>query len=91
MFSNELKTKTTTENQNVLNAADLIILCIKPQMTLPVLSPLKFERKHVVVSILAGVPVEVLKHATGPNPKFVRVMPNTPMLCNEVRVSKYSK
>jgi pyrroline-5-carboxylate reductase len=67
----------------VAAAADLLVLCVKPQQCATVLAELKphFQpERHLLVSILAGVRTERLEAGLGAGARVVRVMPNTPML-----------
>jgi len=61
---------------------DIIVLAVKPQDLAPVLSALREslragERRPLLMSIAAGVPVRALEHAL-PMCPIVRVMPNLP-------------
>lgn len=72
--------QTTTDNDELLNFSDTIVLAIKPQLFEVVLSPLsgKFS-DQVILSIAAGVTIDTIAQLTGHN-KIVRAMPNTPAL-----------
>jgi len=71
--------QATTSNLEAARAADIIILCVKPQRLKPIFSELvgKIEPGQLIVSIVAGATsaaiAERLKH-----PAVVRAMPNTP-------------
>eukprot|EP01125_Pyxidicula_operculata_P016272 TRINITY_DN5578_c0_g1_i1.p1 TRINITY_DN5578_c0_g1~~TRINITY_DN5578_c0_g1_i1.p1 ORF type:complete len:154 (-),score=26.81 TRINITY_DN5578_c0_g1_i1:74-535(-) len=68
---------------SVVQAAEVIVFAVKPQSTKSVLQSmvnLDLSNK-IVLSIMAGVPISTLKSGIkGANIKFVRAMPNTPML-----------
>ncbi len=67
------------DNREIAQAADLILLCVKPQMVLSVLGELEgaLARDRLVLSIVAGAPTAVLR-ATLRHDILVRAMPNTP-------------
>lgn len=60
---------------------DVLILAVKPSMLQHAVSALKPEliRSSVVISVMAGVTIDTLRHAFPSNP-IVRVMPNTAVL-----------
>ncbi|MEP0926417.1 pyrroline-5-carboxylate reductase [Leptolyngbya sp. SLC-A1] len=71
--------QTTAENQAVVDAAETVLLAIKPQMLGAVAEKLRFpgREKPLLLSILAGVPLARLeKEFLGW--AVVRAMPNTP-------------
>lgn len=68
-------------NPAVFETAELVVLAIKPQYAADALSEIvkSQQNKPLVVSIMAGVPIEQLKKMVG-SERIVRVMPNTPCL-----------
>ena len=72
-------------NQEVVAACDVLVLAVKPQAMLSVLTELEPSVKstHLVISIAAGVPMATLLAGLGPKPRLARVMPNTPALVGE--------
>jgi pyrroline-5-carboxylate reductase len=80
-FAKETGGRTTDQNHEVAAACDTVILAIKPGQVSSVLAELR-ERltgKHLVLSIVAGVPLARLEAAL-PEARLIRVMPNTPAL-----------
>ncbi|RMG02623.1 MAG: pyrroline-5-carboxylate reductase [Nitrospirae bacterium] len=75
---------TTTENSEICKKADIIILAVKPQNLDDLLSEIKehIEKRHIIVSIVAGVRTERIKSALNTD-RVVRTMPNTPALVGE--------
>ncbi|MBE9030299.1 pyrroline-5-carboxylate reductase [filamentous cyanobacterium LEGE 11480] len=69
----------TTDNQQVMAATKAILLAIKPQIFAPVVAGLQLDQpsETIVMSILAGTPLQQLETAFSQQP-VVRVMPNTP-------------
>ncbi len=63
-------------------AADIVLLCVKPQVIDLVLSKIipVADRTKLVISIAAGVTIERIEKMLSGEPRVVRVMPNTPAL-----------
>ncbi|KAK7935488.1 pyrroline-5-carboxylate reductase [Apiospora marii] len=88
----DLGVQTTTSNTDAAQAADLLVLAVKPQVAKAVCQDLAAAwaaRKELplIVSIAAGITLDSLSAwFTGPDgraPHVVRVMPNTPALLGE--------
>jgi pyrroline-5-carboxylate reductase len=74
---------TVSSNGEAAARSDLVVLAVKPQIIDGVLAELAgaIDRKrHVVVSIAAGVKLARIETALGEGVRVVRVMPNTPSL-----------
>lgn len=69
-------------NRAVIDACDVLILAVKPQVMAEVLAEAKpaIRPAQLVVSIAAGVTLESLARGLGDTARLVRVMPNTPCL-----------
>lgn len=83
LFQKELGVKAADNNDDVIRAADLLVLCVKPQVVDDVLAGLKpnFDtERHLLASIAAGVPTARMERGLPPGARTVRIMPNTPML-----------
>lgn len=83
LFQKELGVKSVDNNDDVIRAADLLVLCVKPQVVDDVLAGLKpnFDtERHLLASIAAGVPTARMERGLPPGARTVRIMPNTPML-----------
>ena len=76
-----LGVQAVRDNKEVLARADIVFLAVKPQAAAAVLAGLQgtWEARHLVVSIMAGVPTSYLAGFLNPA-RLVRVMPNTPCL-----------
>ena len=74
--------RTTEDNPEVAAGADVLLLAVKPQQMAGVLAGLrgKVTERHLVISIAAGIRLEVLAAGLGEEVRLVRVMPNTPCL-----------
>lgn len=74
---------TTTDNLALLDHADVLVLAVKPQVMGDVLKPLAAraqQKRPLVISIAAGIPVASIEHWLGGSLPVVRAMPNTPAL-----------
>lgn len=68
----------------VCREADVIFISVKPQQLAEVLPRLVVkEKKHLYLSIAAGVPLAKLESFLGKDAKIVRAMPNTPALLGQ--------
>jgi pyrroline-5-carboxylate reductase len=66
-------------NEDVVDHCQVVFLAMKPQDFIAAVEPIAslFQPDQIVVSLLAGVPLDNLKSVL-PNSRIVRVMPNTP-------------
>ncbi len=69
-------------NREVVEAAQVIFLAVKPDQVAPVLGEIQsgFTARHLLISIAAGVPLGRLEAALPAGARVIRVMPNTPAL-----------
>ncbi len=81
-FAEETAARAVESNAEVVAAAEIVILAVKPQQMSGVLAELKSKLtpQHLVISIAAGVPIKTLAAGLGEQTRIVRVMPNTPCL-----------
>ena len=77
--------RTTKDNLSAVRSAELVFLCVKPQMMDSVLAEVggAFTEEQTIVSIAAGKTLSYFEEKLGADRKLVRVMPNTPALCGE--------
>lgn len=77
--------KAGTDNRAVARAADVILLCVKPQTLGQVLEEIQaaINEKQVVISIVASVPTETIERRLGGKAAVLRAMPNTPSMVGE--------
>jgi pyrroline-5-carboxylate reductase len=73
---------TTESNAQVAERSDMIFLAVKPQQMAGAAGEFrgKLTRKHLLVSIAAGIRLTTLGEMFGKDLRIVRVMPNTPCL-----------
>ena len=75
----------TEDNRKAAREADIVILAVKPQGMGDVLKELSpvIDRKKLVISIAAGIPIRFIAEHLKKGVPIVRVMPNTPALVGE--------
>ena len=62
-------------NQAVLDACDVAVLAVRPQIAASVLPQLRFRADHHVLSLIAAVPLQYLKSAVAPVASVTRAVP----------------
>ena len=73
----------TSDNRKAAKKADIIFLCVKPNILKPVLEEIKSEAAgKLVISTAAAVTVAFCKRVV-PKARFVRIMPNVAILVQE--------
>jgi pyrroline-5-carboxylate reductase len=74
--------RTTTNNQELVRAANVIVLAVKPQVIGKVLEEIApiVTADTLVISIVAGVTLSTLETALNHVPRVIRTMPNTPAM-----------
>lgn len=75
----------TTNNKDVAELSDIIILAVKPNKHKEVINEIKeiVKKDAIIITIGAGISIEFLKESFNTENKFVKVMPNTPALVGE--------
>lgn len=84
-MAREYGIRTTASNTEVVRAADVVILAVKPQIMASVcaeIAPAVTPAK-LLVSVAAGTPTASIRAALGRDARLIRVMPNTPALVLE--------
>jgi len=84
-FAEATDAKTSTDNSEVVDIADVIFLAVKPHHIKAVAAEIasKVDSQKLIVSIAAGARLSVLTKVIGDNARIVRIMPNTPCLIGE--------
>lgn len=74
--------QTFEDNSQAAQAADFVVLAVKPQILRKVAEPLanSINASTIVVSIAAGITTQQMSRWLGGHEKCIRVMPNTPAL-----------
>ncbi|MCB0362704.1 MAG: pyrroline-5-carboxylate reductase [Bdellovibrionales bacterium] len=87
-LADQLGIKILSNNEELLEVCDIVILGVKPQDFIGAIEPISssFGSHHTVISLLAGVSLKSLRKVL-PNVKnLVRAMPNTAALINQAVV-----
>jgi len=79
-FAKETNARATTSNSDVVRAANVLLLAVKPDQVDGVLGEIRphFTQNHLLISIAASVPLARMEAALPAGARVVRVMPNTP-------------
>jgi pyrroline-5-carboxylate reductase len=82
VLSANLNINVTQSNQEVINAVDVVVLAVKPQILAQIAKEIApyIQQRQLVVSIAAGINQASLSKWLGGNTAIVRCMPNTPAL-----------
>jgi pyrroline-5-carboxylate reductase len=83
VLAQNLNVNTSTNNDDIINAVDVVVLAVKPQIlsTVAKNATASIQQKQpLVVSIAAGISQQSLSQWLGNNIAIVRCMPNTPAL-----------
>ncbi|HEV8392064.1 MAG TPA: pyrroline-5-carboxylate reductase [Dongiaceae bacterium] len=62
-------------NQAVLDGSEIVMLAVRPQVAVEVLSELKFRADHHVISLMAITPLEKVRALVAPAAKVTRAIP----------------
>lgn len=62
-------------NQDVVDGASTVILCLRPQIAPEVLRTLRFSSKQSIVSVMAGISIEALRSLVAPATAIARCIP----------------
>ncbi len=84
-IESELQIKTTTNNCEVAEQSDVLVLAIKPYQFEEVIPEIRdcIKEDALILSIAAGQTIEKIESAFGKKIHLVRTMPNTPALVLE--------
>ena len=81
--ADQLHVNTSTNNAEVINEVEVVVLAVKPQILRDValhIAPSLKQKNVLVVSIAAGISQQSLSQWLGSDVAIVRCMPNTPAL-----------
>ena len=75
----------STDNRAATRAADIILLCLKPQTLGAVVDEIcpELNEQKLVISIAASVPADYIERRIGSGVPVIRTMPNTPSIVGE--------
>ena len=74
--------KATTDNQEIMEQCDVVVLAVKPQVMQTVTTALQIGQNNppLILSVAAGIRTASLANWLGGETAIVRAMPNTPAL-----------
>ncbi|MCB1229757.1 MAG: pyrroline-5-carboxylate reductase [Verrucomicrobiae bacterium] len=72
--------KAANSNAGVVEQADTVLLCVKPQTFPEMLGQISETEGRLLISIAAGIRISTIEESTGGRHRVIRVMPNTPAL-----------
>jgi pyrroline-5-carboxylate reductase len=82
---NKFGVTVLADNVVAVNESDIVIFAVKPQVVETTVASIKTklsEKKPLLISIAAGIPISSFESWTGCGLSMVRAMPNTPALIN---------
>src|SRR6266705_6424684 len=79
-LSHKLGVSVTTDNLKAVDGADIIFVCVKPQVVQELMEQIRpaVSPDQLVISVAASVSTSQIEKALGGNIPVVRAMPNTP-------------
>ncbi len=85
VLKNRYHIQAGSHNLDAVLWADVIILCVKPQVMDEVLGEIQsgLSEKQLVISVAAGIPIKGIQAVIGKTIPLVRAMPNTPAVIQE--------
>lgn len=93
LLAQKFNVHTTTQNEEAIKQADVLILAVKPQIMhglVQAIAPLIQQKKPLIISVAAGIREEHLQKWLGGNIAIVRCMPNTPALIRAGATALYA-
>ena len=81
----EYGVRTTENNIDAVEASDIIVYAVKPQIMASVLKETaeKLDMSKLIISIAAGVPMAAIESCLNKDLRLIRVMPNIPAAVKE--------
>ncbi len=77
---NELGVRAAANSSEVVDASEVVLLCVKPQGFNGMLGELGDAKNRLLISIAAGVLIDTIENGIQNRHRVIRVMPNTPSL-----------
>src|SRR5688500_2967321 len=76
-FTDKTSLRTTSQNAEVVQSSDVVVLAVKPQSMSALLDEIHphITSQHLIVSIAAGITLKKLSDGLGPQRRLIRVMP----------------
>ncbi|MBT6295284.1 MAG: NAD(P)-binding domain-containing protein, partial [Nitrospina sp.] len=88
-LSKEYKVKTTSDNRELVEKSDILVLAVKPQAVKKVLESFSdlIDSNTNIISVAAGISINLIEDTLDAEGKkkisVIRTMPNTPALVQE--------
>jgi len=84
-LAREYGIETTLDNSKAVREADTVLLCVKPQNSVPVLESIRDElnENKLLISIVTSLTTAKIETVLGKPVPVIRAMPNTPALLKE--------
>jgi len=84
-LSHKLGVTVTTDNVAAVDGADIIFICVKPQVVQELAEQIadKVTAKQLVISVAASVHTSQIESALGAGVPVIRAMPNTPCVLGQ--------
>jgi len=84
-LSHKLGVQVTTDNTAAVDGADVILVCVKPQVVQELMEQIsdKVSAQQLVISVAASVHTSQIETALGAGAAVVRAMPNTPCVLGQ--------
>lgn len=81
-LKSKYKIRVNPDNRLAVDGADIVLLAVKPQQMPVVLEAIapRITRRHLVLSIAAGITTSVIEKFLTRGVPTIRIMPNTPAL-----------
>src|SRR6202142_3824260 len=79
-LKDKLKVHAGTDNAEAVRNADIVFLCVKPQVVADVVREIRahVRRDQLLISVAASVPTDMIERGLEKDVPVVRAMPNTP-------------
>ena len=80
LLKDKLKVHAGTDNAEAVRNAEIVFLCVKPQVVAEVVKEIRahLNSNQLLISVAASVPTETIERALEKEVPVVRAMPNTP-------------
>ncbi len=81
-ISKKFKIRCSLDNSKAVKEADLVLLCVKPQVVKEVLEQIRpaLKAHQLLISIAAAISTKFIESILGSDVPVIRAMPNTPCL-----------
>lgn len=79
-LSQDFSIQTYADNQELIDASDVIIFAVKPQALKTVVTNINVKTSSLYITVAAGIQCKSLENWLGSGIAIVRAMPNTPAL-----------